>query len=137
MVEVEKALFEGQIQGIVMTSYQNERPLCGLAGVLDWHFHGAISQCILQGAITGRVGECVYFPMNRNGTTYHIILAGAGHSTAPGERGQVPLETVHTLQKNLASLKLSKMGISKADFGHVSSEYFAKHLKGASLWIGP
>src|SRR5689334_2527854 len=137
MVDAEKALFEGQIQGIIVTSYENERPLCGLAGILDWRFHGAISKCILKGAITGKVGECVYFPMNRHGFTYHILLAGAGHSSAPGQRETVPADTLHALHKNLVSLKLPKIGISKSDFGNVTSEYLTKHLKGASLWIAP
>lgn len=137
MTDVEKALFDGQIQGLAMTFYQNERPLCGLAGIMDWHFQGAISQCIQKGVITGKVGECVYFPLTRRGTTFHLVLAGAGHSSSPGQRDTVSSDTLHSLQKNLLSLGLSKIGVSKSDFGDVNSDYFTKHLKGVSLWIAP
>jgi hypothetical protein len=64
-------------------------------------------------------------------------LAGAGRSSKSGERGHVPSETLQHLQKNLSSLKLAKVGISKSDFGSVNSDYFSKHLKGVSLWIAP
>lgn len=136
-VNADQALFEGQIQAIAITFYENERPPCGLAGILDWHLQGAISRCLRMGAITGKAGECTYFPFARNGSTYHIILAGAGQSQAPGHREEVHSNTLHTLQQNLISLKLSKVGISKSDFGGVSSELLFKSLKGVSLWIAP
>lgn len=136
-VSAEKALFEGQIHGLIVTAYQNERPPCGLAGMLDWHFQGAISQLIMQGVITGRTGECVYLPILRRGSLYHILLAGSGHSLTPGHRGPVQADTIHAVQKNIITLGLPKLGISKSDFGQTSSDYFSKQLKGASLWIGP
>jgi hypothetical protein len=136
-VEAQRALFDGQIQCLALTFYENERPPCGLSGIIDWHFHGAISRSIQMGAITGKVGECTYFPFTRNGQTFHVILAGAGHSEEPGVRTPVRAETLQTLQKNLISLGLSKIGVSKSDFGNVSSEFFAKHLKGVPLWIAP
>ena len=131
----ERALFEGKVQALVVAFYQNERPPQGLAGVLDWYFQGTISRYLRSGAISGRIGECTYFPCNRNGTTFHIILAGAGIASAPGRREQLPGETLTTLQKNLASLRLEKVGISKADFGNITSEFLAKHMKGVPLWI--
>jgi hypothetical protein len=137
MTEVEKALFEGQVSGLAVTFYQNERPLYGLAGQLDWRFHGAISYHIRKGVISGAVGECVYFPFTRRGSTYHIILTGGGLADHPGQRDALPIESLHALQKNLSSLGLTKIGISKADFGNITPELLTKHLKGVPLWIGP
>ncbi len=136
-VDPDRALFEGQIQGLVMTLFQNERPPSGLCGNIDWYFQGAISQCLKKGAITGAVGECTYFPLAHQGSTLHLILVGAGHSSSPGEREQVPHESIQVLHQNLLSLKLPKLGISKFDFGQVAQEYFYKHLKGVPLWITP
>lgn len=136
-LNADRALFDGQIQGLAVTFYENERPPFGLAGILDWHFQGAISRYLRNGVITGKEGECTYFPLTKNGMTYHLILAGAGHAAAPGQRGQVPASTLHNLQKNLASLKLPKIGVSKSDFGQVAPDYFSKNLKGVSLWIAP
>ena len=137
LFEVDRALFEGQISSVVMTLYQNELPPCGLAGILDWHFHGAISRYLQQGAISGRVGECVYFPFSRNSVLYHLILVGGGHTPRPGQRNVPSTETMQTLQKNLTALQLTKTAVSKADFGNVAQDFFAKNLKGVPLWIAP
>jgi hypothetical protein len=136
-ISAEKALFEGQFQSLVVTCYENERPLCGLAGIIDWHFHGALSQYIVSGAVTGQVGEMVYFPLVKSAITFHILLLGAGRSISPGHRESLTPSSLHDLQKNLVSLKLTKVGLSKSDFGQASSEHLTKHLKGVSLWIGP
>jgi len=133
----ERALFEGQVQGLVISCYQNERPPCGLAGVMDWHLHGEISRVLAAGAITGEEGEVAYLPVTRNGTTFHILLAGAGHSSKPGERAHLPSETLQKLQKNLVALKLNRIAVSKSDLGDISSDFIARHLKGASLWVVP
>jgi len=134
-LDAAQALFEGQIQGLVVTLYQNERPPAGLAGILDWYFQGALSHYLRTGAVTGKPGECTYFPFSKHGTTHHIILTGAGQSPFSGKRTGVHPETLQALHKNLISLKLSKIGISKSDFGEVNSDFFTKHLKGVPLWI--
>lgn len=136
-IDADRALFEGQLQGLVITCYENERPLQGLAGLMDWRFFGAMSQCLKAGAITGKAGECVYFPISRNGETFHLILVGSGHAPSAGSRREPPAESIRALQKNLASLRLQKVGISRKDFGNVTNDYFTKNLKGVPLWIAP
>jgi hypothetical protein len=133
----DRALFEGKVQGLVATCYQNERPLSGLAGLLDWRFQGAISNCLRIGAFSGEPGECVYLPVTRNERTYHLILAGCGYTSAHGSRVHVPPETLTLLRKNLASLRIPQIGVSRGDFGNATHEYFAKNLKGVPLWITP
>jgi hypothetical protein len=134
-VDAERALFEGKVHGLAVAFYQNERPPRGLSGVLDWYFQGAISQYIRSGAISGKIGECTYFPCHRNGSTYHIILAGAGIASRPGKRDPLPEDTFKTLHKNLASLGIEKIGISKSDFGNIPPDSLVRQLKGVPLWI--
>ena len=133
----DRALFEGKIQGLVAACYQNERPLSGLAGLLDWRFQGALSQCLRVGAFTGEPGECVYLPVRRNDRTYHLILAGCGYTSAHGIRAHMPAETLVQLRKNLTSLRIPQMAVSRGDFGNATNDFFAKNLKGVSLWITP
>lgn len=135
-MEVEKALFDGQVQGVIAVFYENERPLRGLAGVLDWRFHGVLSQFILAGAMSGKKGECAYLPISRNGSTFHLLLAGAGQNSSPGARPHIPQEALQYLHRNLRSLGALRVGVSRSDFGSVKDDYFAKHFKGVSLWIG-
>lgn len=132
------ALFRGHLNGLVAFFPLNERPLQGLAGLLDWRFQGVLSEQIKAGAISGKPGECVYVPVSRAQVTYHLLLAGAGYSNFPGDRSQIPAESLHALKRNLVSLKLERIGISRSDIGvsdELLNEFLNEHLKGAPLWI--
>lgn len=116
-LDPEKALFH-DLNGIAVTFYENERPLRGLVGLLDWRFHGAISNHLRSGAVSGRAGECVYLPIHSSGgKIYHLILLGGGNAGEPGARKKVSGEALQALKKNISSLKLEKIGISRQDFG--------------------
>lgn len=134
-MEADRALFQGNIGSLIVTFYENERPLAGLSGLLDWRFHGAISSFISSGVFTGAIGQCVYLPMVAHNVTLHLLFVGAGSSGSYGKRGHVPAETMRILKKNLSSLKLPKTGISRSDFGNASDDYFATNLKEVPLWI--
>jgi len=131
----DKALFLNEIQGLAVAFFENERPLAGLCGLLDWRFHGIISEHLRSGALSGRVGECIYMPCSQNGITYHLLLAGAGSSATPGHREKIPEDTFVVLRKNLLSLGLQKVGVSRSDFGNLPHETLSHHFKGVPLWI--
>ena len=131
----DRALFEGKIEGIVATCYANERPLRGLAGLLDWRFGGMISDCIRKGIITGAVGECVYLPVKKRQKSYHLFLVGCGHTPSPGMRKGVPEQALEKLRTNLSSIQLNPIGISQQDFGGEDKEYFNRNFKGVPVWI--
>lgn len=137
------ALFSGEINALVVSLYHNERPLAGLAGLIDWRTHGLISTQIRKGAIVGTPGECVYIPYAHNQKTYHFIFIGAGNSNATGERGLLPSESWVSLKKNLIGLRFEKIAVSITDLGSdlgfesqqkVESQ-LQTHLKGIPLWI--
>jgi hypothetical protein len=108
-VDAGLALFDGRLQGLVALVTPDERPLQGLAGFLDWRFQGAISRCLQQGFLKGGAGECAYVPLSRNGVTYHLLLVGAD------SRGPLPADSLKNLKKNLSTLKLSRIGVSRSD----------------------
>jgi hypothetical protein len=130
-LEAEHALFEGRVQGLIALIAPDEKPPRGLAGLLDWRFQGAISQGLAHGFLTGEAGECTYLPLTRAGQTYHVILVGAGSSS----RGTIPADSLKSLKKNLGSLKLQRLGISRADWDAASDDFFSKNLKGTGLCI--
>lgn len=133
-VSAAHALFpaeQRQLEGMVVSIYENERPLAGLAGWLDWRFRGALSHFIQSGFITGKEGECAYLPVVQQEKTFHLILIGAGNNSSPGQRGSLPAESLKELKKNLTSLRLEKIGVSRKDF----EEHFIQSLKGLPLWI--
>ncbi|OFZ21960.1 MAG: hypothetical protein A2X94_16010 [Bdellovibrionales bacterium GWB1_55_8] len=131
----EDALFTNQIQGLAVVLHRNERPLHGLAGLLDWRFHGAVSAFMRAGAISGDPGQCAYVPITRNGTVYHLLFLGAGDCTAPGKRAAATAETFAVIRKNLGSLGLQRIAISRADFGGMDDDHLRNNLKGLPLWI--
>jgi hypothetical protein len=137
--DADRALLEGQVPALIATFYQNERPPGGLAGLLDWRFHGVISHSLRAGAISGKAGECVYVPVTHLGMTYHLILVGAGTSEHPGSRGKLPEPSWLALQKNLASLKLGSFALSKSDFGNPAENTIIDNLKsdGVVLCLAP
>lgn len=58
--------------------FEDERPLRGPAGLLDWRLNGAISREIIHGRITGRFKETVIIPSNERIRSPKILLIGLG-----------------------------------------------------------
>jgi hypothetical protein len=58
--------------------FEDERPLRGPTGLLDWRLNGAISREIINGRITGRFRETVIIPSRRRIQSPKILLIGLG-----------------------------------------------------------
>jgi hypothetical protein len=58
--------------------FEDERPLRGSAGILDWRLNGAISREILKGRITGKFKETVIIPSKQRIQSPKILLIGLG-----------------------------------------------------------
>lgn len=134
---IDQTLFKNLIDGMIVSIYENERPLAGLAGWLDWRFRGIFSSFIKNHFITGKAGECAYLPITQDHQTFHFILVGAGNSIKPGKREMLPTESISALKKNLTSLHLQKLGISKSEFEDRAFNQLTQALKGIPLWIIP
>lgn len=132
-MSLDQALFTGsqrQLEGMVVVIYENERPLAGTAGWLDWRFRGALSSFVKSGFITGKEGECAYLPITHQNQIFHLILIGAGVNTAPGQRPRLAPQCLQGLKQNLSALKIQKIGIIENEFQSLSTD-----LKGVPLWI--
>lgn len=136
-LDCERALHDDRIDGVAAVFYENERPLRGLAGLMDWRSGGLLSQCLRKGAITGRTGECAYVPLTRPDKVWHILLVGGGQLTRYGKRGLVSDEAFSALRANLLRLKLERIGISRTEFGGLNDEYFSEQLGKAPYWVLP
>jgi len=58
--------------------FEDERPLRGSAGLLDWRLNGAISREIINGRITGQFKETVIIPSSKRIKSPKILLIGLG-----------------------------------------------------------
>lgn len=73
------SLDEIQADLLVVPFFQNERPLRGLGGLVDWRLHGKLSHWLLSGALTGAFAEKTLTPSPtlRAG---RLLLVGLGLS---------------------------------------------------------
>ncbi|MBY0470671.1 hypothetical protein K2X30_05835 [bacterium] len=131
---LDQALSEGKITAFVASFHENERPLHGIAGLLDWRFQGTISNCLKSGAISGKAGESVYIPVQRGKKVFHLFLVGGGYLPDDGSRGKITDQNWTAVSKNLQSLKVTQIGISKTDFAKISDEKLQKLLGDIELW---
>jgi hypothetical protein len=63
---------------LVLTAFQDERPLEGLAGLVDWRLCGALSSWRVGGFSTGAFGEQVLMPTGRRLSHPKLLLMGLG-----------------------------------------------------------
>jgi hypothetical protein len=70
----------------VLPFFEDERPLQGLAGFVDWRTGGVLSSLLRQGFCSGRSGEAVLLPGERNLPAQRWVLLGLGPSSGFGEQ---------------------------------------------------
>lgn len=131
----EQALLERSIEALVALSYEDERPFQGLCGQLDWRFYSQITDYARRGILTGKVGECLYIPAQKQNLCYHLLITGAGKSSAATDRTPVPKETIEVIKKNIKSMQLKNVGVSMSDFGRNELKFFKEHFKETGLWV--
>lgn len=64
----------------VLPCFEDERPLQGLAGLVDWRTSGSLSMLLRSGFCTGAAGEAVLLPGGRELPMERIVLLGLGPS---------------------------------------------------------
>ncbi len=133
--QVERALFEGKVNGLVLTCFENERPLRGVLGWMDWQFYGVFSKWLKEGKLTGQAGECVYVAAQKGGKTFHFIVAGGGSLNDEQKRGELPQPTLNNLKKNILGLKFNSVGIAQSEASKTLEKWAAQELKGKLVWI--
>jgi hypothetical protein len=85
---------------IIASVTSDERPLHGLAGLLDWRLAGRISVLIERGFVTGEVAEVVLVPGKPKLPFDKVLLFGVGSRSAFSE----PVYRV-VVEKMLATLE--------------------------------
>jgi len=69
-------------EALVAPVHEDERPLRGATGLVDWRMSGRLSQLLLRGRLLGRDGERVLVPASGRLSFEKILLVGAGPSSA-------------------------------------------------------
>ena len=134
-LDAETLLFTGQVQGLILSCFENERPLQGLAGKLDWRLRGMLSDFLRAGSITGKAGECCYVPVRWHERTLHLFLAGGGYLTEGMKRPELPPASWEKLKTNLKSLRVGSMAVSIADLGGIDAATVKARLTGLEVQV--
>jgi hypothetical protein len=111
-IRPELALSQNKMSGMILLCYENDRPLKGMLGYLDWRFNGHFSRLVREQVITGKLNETVYVPLAWNSQTYHFLIAGGGPI---GEKKAAKALLDSAILK-MNALKLTNMGISEQDW---------------------
>jgi len=138
-VQAEDALFQRLIDGLVVLVPSNETPLQSLAGMLDWRFHGAISEFQIEPArdaddikgFRGKPGELTLVPLQHRQQTYLALLVGIGAVPRPGVR---PPEAIEPLARivgpAIEKLGWKNLGLSHKDWGLIDINRLTQILEG-------
>ena len=79
----ELALYAGPVvhapgDTLLLPVPEDERPLRGDAGWIDWRLCGEISRRLLSGCVTGKFGEAILFPGRAPLRAARVLLLGVG-----------------------------------------------------------
>ncbi len=85
---LERGLFDGvsgrdgeprqRVDLAILACFADERPLRGLAALLDWRLAGAVSRLLREGFCTAARDELVLLPGRRDLPTDRIVIVGLG-----------------------------------------------------------
>ena len=119
---------------LICSLYEDQRPLKGTAGILDWRLRGTLSRFLINGQITGQRNEVVYIPIKHHGAVRHLILVGLG----PSAGSQVERETFNSdllkkLAQTIENLQFKQVAISRSNFAFLSESLIRKSLKGVEV----
>lgn len=118
----------------VCSIYEDQRPLKGIAGALDWRLKGFLSRFVLGGRISGTRNEFVYVPVRHREAMRHLLLVGLGSSSdsqsaSPKEHG----ELLSQLAKTISNLKFGTVALSRSSFPFLEETQIRKALKGVDV----
>jgi hypothetical protein len=85
---------------LVASLTENERPVRGLSGLLDWRLKGRIAGLLANGFATGELGEVLLIPGKPRLPFDKVILFGLGQTADFGDRAyrQVVARILSTLE---------------------------------------
>ncbi len=99
MKRFELSLYAGSVghapgDTVLILIPEDERPLCGDAGRIDWRLRGAISQKLATGYVTGAPGEATLLQGCAPLSATRLMLLGVGPVAKLRARGAPGLEAV-------------------------------------------
>lgn len=92
------------VESACLFVFQDERPLRGLAGYLDWRLCGGLSRILLEGRFTGVEGDALLFP------TWGCVPPGRIFCFGAGRKDKLDRDAFAAIARR-ACESLSKAGV--------------------------
>jgi hypothetical protein len=73
-----RRLGDANVEAAVATLWRDERPMRGLAGLLDWRLAGRLSAMLMSGFLAGDAGEAMLVPGKPHLPFEKLLLVGLG-----------------------------------------------------------
>lgn len=120
---------------LVCSIYEDQRPLKGTAGALDWRLRGFLSRFVKAGRIGGLRNELIYIPFRHHNSVRHLLLVGLGPSAgeATAKSTDFSGELLDRLSETISSLNFKRVAISQSSFPFLSESRVKKALSGVQV----
>ena len=118
--------------------FEDQRPLCGVAGFVDWRLCGAISRLLLGGLFQGQRDETLMLPVTGALSVRRVFLFGLGslgNTSRTGLTGSCG-QAIETMRKaGVEHVFLGQPGARRHEqlrdlFMDVTSRSMARHIAG-------
>lgn len=145
-----EACMNGEADGLILPVVADERPLGGLARVVDLRFFGAISQ-FRDSMISGAEGDCVWIPLFlpphvkssivlKNNVTPSLYIFGLGNAEERALKSKRPVPSTASMKlltKNIKTAGEKIWAVSRQDFGDAPESFFHQHFPKTLIKIFP
>lgn len=95
---------------LALTLFEDERPLRGHAGMVDWRMNGELSRMIVNGYVSGREGEPLLISTDSRIPSPRILLFGIGDSKLFEPKRFQGLLTAFV--RTISKLNLSRLAVT-------------------------
>lgn len=112
---------------LALTLFEDERPLRGHAGMVDWRMNGELSRMIVNGSVSGREGEPLLMSTDNRIPSPRILLFGLGDSKLFEPKRFQGLLTAFV--RTLSKLNLSRLAVTIPGSSLFSVENMAGAVK--------
>ncbi len=118
--------FEGDL--IIAIVGEDERPLKAANSWLDWRLYGLITELIVQGRFSGKLGEKCLMPTYGKFKFDRLVLVGGGilfeDVVYPSESGGIQRwnEIADWIEKTIQPLRVDRVGLSLPRFDLIDHE---------------
>ena len=123
------------IEALCLFVGEDERPLRGTAGFVDWRLCGRLSRVLQDGFFTGAQNDALLLPANGRFPLTRIFVIGLGHARTitPDSLGRALGKAADTLQKaQVHSVALEVPGEGVLDDGVRASALTSRFLSAFS-----